>query len=54
MPILTLEPRDAGVLDPGDLTVEFEDQSEEHMYGIQACGATRALNTFKECYETVP
>lgn len=56
MPTLTLEPRDAGTLDPEDLTVEFEDELSGGMYGMQSCGATykRGASTSRECYLTVP
>jgi len=55
-PILTLEPRDAGSLDPEDLTVEFEDDRAAGMYGMQRCGATfmRGASTSRDCYFTIP
>jgi hypothetical protein len=37
MSALALEPRDAGVLDPEDLDVEFEMELMELLHGPQAC-----------------
>jgi hypothetical protein len=51
MPTLTLEPRDAGVLDPDDLMVDFEDDLSDLLYGAQACLGTcrRTVCTFNLC-----
>ncbi|MBW8485451.1 hypothetical protein [Actinomadura parmotrematis] len=37
MSVLTMEPRDAGVLDPEDLAVDFEAELAELLHGPQAC-----------------
>jgi hypothetical protein len=51
MSTLTLEPRDAGVLDIEDLTVDFEDELTEFLHGAQACGNTckRTICTTYPC-----
>jgi hypothetical protein len=56
MPTLTIEPRDAGTLDPEDLTIEFEDELDGGTYGMERCFITfkRGVSTSRECYETVP
>jgi hypothetical protein len=40
MPTLTLEPRDAGVLDAEDLMVDFEDEVSALLHLPQACTFT--------------
>ncbi len=51
MSTLLLEPRDAGVLDVDDFTVDFEDEVMELLYGPQACFNTckRTVCTFNPC-----
>jgi hypothetical protein len=51
MPTLILEPRDAGVLDVEDLTVDFEEELTALLHGAQACGNTckRGICTFTPC-----
>jgi hypothetical protein len=51
MPTLTLEPRDAGVLDPDDLMVDFEDDLSDLLNSPQACTFTcrRTVCTLNPC-----
>ena len=37
MPALTLEPRDAGVLEADDFAIDFEGELMELLHGPQAC-----------------
>jgi hypothetical protein len=52
MSALLLEPRDAGVLDPEDLDVDFEMELTELLHGPQACVNTckrTVCSTFPCC-----
>ncbi|WAL68512.1 hypothetical protein ORV05_12300 [Amycolatopsis cynarae] len=52
MSTLTLEPRDAGVLDDEVLTVDFENELAELLHGPQACVNTckrTVCSTFPCC-----
>lgn len=55
MPTLTLEPRDAGVLDPDDLLVDFEDELDGLLSSPQACTFTcrRTICTLNPCCVTI-
>ncbi len=56
MPTLTLEPRDAGVLEVDGLQVEFDGESmDSPLHGPQACVTTcvRTVATFNPCYISI-